>query len=63
MVLLYSVGTFLYVGAIHIFPEVFPRLDKVTPEEKKKHFPRAVQISVLIAGLFTPGLLYLMPDV
>jgi hypothetical protein len=57
LILLFSVGTFLYVSAIHIIPEVFSLQNR-----KKTHFARPVQVCALLVGLFSPTIFYTFPQ-
>jgi solute carrier family 39 (zinc transporter), member 9 len=51
VVLLFSAGTFLYVATIHILPEIYN--NPSSPHDKRL---AAIQIILVVLGIFTPAL-------
>ena len=70
--MLISAGSFLYVATMHILPEVYSSPDgehgdtKISPakliEYNNKHYSKAIELPILMAGLYLPMLLKFVPD-
>jgi hypothetical protein len=57
MALLFSFGSFVFVGMMQILNEVL-----IQKTQTDSRFSRPIQISVFACGLMLPGLLYLVPE-
>ena len=71
MLLLVSAGSFLYVATIHILPEVYCKAANQTSKGElhshqghahcdQTHQNKFVELSFVVAGLFTPEILHLL---
>ena len=69
--MLISAGSFLYVATMHILPEVYSEQEghgesrlsqQKQVEYDSKHFSKAIELPVLLVGLYLPMLLKFVPD-
>ena len=69
--MLISAGSFLYVATMHILPEVYTdraahgdnRVGQLKQlEYESKHYSKAIELPVLLVGLYLPMLLKFVPD-
>ena len=72
ILMLISAGSFLYVATIHILPEVWESEGDNHGDNKlsaakqleydKKHYNKAIELFVLMTGLYLPMMLQFVPD-